>query len=857
MFRNGYCFLVAVFMVLLFVITPAYSYDMPKGVLPPFPFMSNAGQFDNEVAFSTNTSAGTVFITAGGEIVYAMPPSDGSAIGWVLREKPIIADSEQFSALPRGTNKLPIGITRINGKGTHGTHQGGAYSRIEFGDIAPGISFLLEARNRNIEKILRIEPHADVSGASFRLEGALSLVIDEGGQLVAETGMGSFCFTTPVAWQGIGENRTEVAVQYVVDGNEYGFQLGSYDSSLPVMIDPLLGSTYLGETDYSSVGKTRVLLVRAADGSIYTAYNHVSKATTYPSTTGGYLPAMAADTVYPGTSLELDNYLDIVIARFDANFTTLLSATFFGGWGAEIIHDMTFDGSGNLVFTGETMSSNFPTTAGVSEPSPVNSSSWYMGFDASFVAVLSADLSTLRASTLVTNKSLQARCVAVGPNGDIYVGGTTNSIDLPTTNYAYQTSIAHGDGYTDGFLARFDFDLTSLKALTYLGGDIYDTIESVQVNSAGVYVAGGTYSTGLYGTFPTTTGALQEGNSTISEGGVFVSRLSADLSQLQASTFVDGAGSDVLHNMRLDSQGKVWIVGRTDSAWHSTANAYQSVNAGGYGDMVVARLNADLSIMEASTLLGNYEYNDGWDVAVYGDYVYIIGNTNGGYFTLDVLDENQWQPNNASRDSFIVCFDRNLTTMLGNTYLGGTSYSHTMTSLHVDVDGVFAAGYTNTGLSGDAGLGFPTTSSAWRQTSSITSDYSSEAVAMHFDLTLGAGGTVAIPTSVVLTATDTELYTGDVLSLDASLAGSFPAGSDLYVALMLGDQLLFFPSLTPTPEPFRSGATAGGSWSVIDLTITSDISTALRNSSIIFYAVLADENFALLSEVVSKSIAFR
>jgi hypothetical protein len=62
---------------------------------------------------------------------------------------------------------------------------------------------------------------------------------------VARTGLGSVTFTSPVAYQERDVVRHPVRVAYRLRGREYGFTVASYDSALPLVIDPLLQSTYL------------------------------------------------------------------------------------------------------------------------------------------------------------------------------------------------------------------------------------------------------------------------------------------------------------------------------------------------------------------------------------------------------------------------------------------------------------------------------------------------------------------------------------------------------------------------------------------------------------------------------------
>src|SRR5712691_10612427 len=56
--------------------------------------------------------------------------------------------------------------------------------------------------------------------------------------------------------------------------------------------------------------------------------------------------------------------LALAARALQAGSGALAYSTYLGGDGADIIHAMAIDGSNNIYLTGETLSSNFPVTAG-------------------------------------------------------------------------------------------------------------------------------------------------------------------------------------------------------------------------------------------------------------------------------------------------------------------------------------------------------------------------------------------------------------------------------------------------------------------------------------------------------------
>ena len=104
--------------------------------------------------------------------------------------------------------------------------------------------------------------------------------------------------------------------------------------------------------------------------------------------------------------------------------------------------------------------------------------------------------------------------LAVDSAGSVYVAGDTYSIDFPTKNPYQGAPPAKGPeaapstsgDWPSAFVTKFSPDGSSLVYSTYLGGNGYDYIYAIAVDSSGnAYVTGQTNSPN----FPVTTGAYQ------------------------------------------------------------------------------------------------------------------------------------------------------------------------------------------------------------------------------------------------------------------------------------------------------------------------------------------------------------
>ncbi|MGA2722286.1 MAG: SBBP repeat-containing protein [Bryobacteraceae bacterium] len=154
--------------------------------------------------------------------------------------------------------------------------------------------------------------------------------------------------------------------------------------------------------------------------------------------------------------------------------------------------------------------------------------------------------------------------LAVDSAGSVYVAGDTYSIDFPTKNPYESAPPAKVTGVLPGqwpsaFVTKFSPDGSSLVYSTYLGGNNYDYIYAIAVDSSGsAYVTGQTNST----TFPVTSGAYQTVYA--SNISAFVTKLNSTGTGLVYSTFLGGANNAYATAIAVDGAGRAYIAGNED-----------------------------------------------------------------------------------------------------------------------------------------------------------------------------------------------------------------------------------------------------------------------------------------------------
>src|SRR5262249_19892001 len=126
----------------------------------------------------------------------------------------------------------------------------------------------------------------------------------------------------PVLYQEINGIRQSVSGQYILASNgQVGFQVGAYDTSQPLVIDPtysLVYSTYLGGSGAS--GGFGI----AVDGSGNAYVTGFTRGNSFPTTNGAYQTKNAGKSA---------GGYDAFVTKFNATGSALVYSTYLGGSG--------------------------------------------------------------------------------------------------------------------------------------------------------------------------------------------------------------------------------------------------------------------------------------------------------------------------------------------------------------------------------------------------------------------------------------------------------------------------------------------------------------------------------------------
>lgn len=652
------------------------------------PFVVNEGQIDSRAAFYARTSSGTLFVTRDGSVVTFLPGSaDGKVLPWALAE-----DFIGGCAVPVGGSPAETRVSHFVGSDPSRWQTGlQTHHTVELGEVWKGVSLSLAARGNEVERLFTLAPGASPAPIRVRVGGADFLHADASGALVVGTGSGrKVIFSPPIAFQLRNGKQMPVGVSYRTAGLEYGFQLGAHDPDLPVVIDPILQSTYVPHdrpADAMAINASGEIVVTGATSS-----------TTFPNTTGGGQPTFGG-----GPS-------DAYIARFNSSLTSLIQATYFGGTGEEfsraiLIHPV----SGDVFIGGDTLGGTLPMVTGGFQTS---SGGGVDGFVARFNSTLTVLFQSTYLGGIAGDRVLGL--TANPSNGDVYAAGYTESNNFPNVAGGFQTVLS---GAGDAFVARLNSTVTANLQSTYFGGTGGDFGTGVagayfggvafHPGTSEVIIAGITFSLDL----PQTSGGAQSAPGGNNDG--FVARLNAALTAAFQASYYGGTALDRIRSVVVHpTTGEIVVVGDTSSSdLPNTAGNAQPAYASN-GDAMVARFNSLLTSVQG-TYLGGAIQEQGLAVAIHptNGQIYVAGQTNSSDFPGTAGGAQPTSPH-PDFNGFASRLNSSLTTLLQSTYVGGNGIGNdAMQAIRINPvtgDAVVAGFSSSTAFPNVAGGAFPT-----------------------------------------------------------------------------------------------------------------------------------------------------
>jgi hypothetical protein len=559
---------------------------------------------------------------------------------------------------------------------------------VRYVNLYPGVDLELSGEHGRLAPRLTALTGADLSAVRLRVEGSDAVAVD-GGTLRLSTAAGE------VVWPLLNANGIEVgnaqaepsgvqvfdvAAPFVPANSQqpangdnqrfpsdnpadllYGTFLGgnSHDYGHGIAVDRM-GNAYVtgstespnfpttpGAFDPTSEGYADAFVVKlnpAGSGLAYATFlGGISWDSIYAIDVDGagsaYVTGLTQSSNFPATPDAFDTShnggtYDTFVAKLNPAGSELAYATFLGGSGLDYGYGIAVDEAGSAYVTGETRSSNFPTTSGAFDTSFGGGDCGpYLCGDAFVVKLNSTGSSLIYATFLGGSGNDNGSGIVVDGTGCAYATGSTDSPNFPTTSGAFDTSY---NGRGDAFIIKLTPAGNGLTYATFLGSNQSDSSFGIAIDGMGsAHVTGSTKSS----SFPTTPGAFDTSHAggTCTGSGepcpdAFVVKLTAAGSGLAYSTFLGGRFEDEGRAIALDGTGNAYVTGYTESNdFPTTPDAFD--RSYDYHPIFVAKLNMAGTWLLYSTFLGGHFEDDANDIALDGmDSAFLTGHTTSSDF---------------------------------------------------------------------------------------------------------------------------------------------------------------------------------------------------------------------------------
>jgi len=233
----------------------------------PLAFIRNNGQLDERIKFYGRGSGHALYFSNDGITLVlvrnASVTSPDESVVESIRLKPIASQEQPVLIAER---QLPGYINFFRGRDKNDWQSRvPTFAAVRYQQLYPGIDLRFHGDNDKLEYDFIVSPGASPGDIVMAYDGIENLAINTAGELIVSLGAGELVQQAPYIYQEIDGHRKQVAGAFKLipnipgqDGKRwaYGFELAAYDSSRPLIIDPILSySTYLGGSNHDQANE--------------------------------------------------------------------------------------------------------------------------------------------------------------------------------------------------------------------------------------------------------------------------------------------------------------------------------------------------------------------------------------------------------------------------------------------------------------------------------------------------------------------------------------------------------------------------------------------------------------------------
>jgi hypothetical protein len=661
----------------------------------PLAFEPNRGQAASGVDYITTTQgqpwqlrADSVTINVSGT-PGLLPHSGKTASQNVIQialfnaDKKATATSE--NKLPGYTNYLfgsnPANwITRVD-----------RYGKVRYQNIYPGIDLVFHGNENRLEQDFVLRPGAEPQRIRFRFRGVQHAELSDDGNLVLRAGDATFQMQKPRAYQQVRNERVEVPVQYALNNGSASFRLGPYDKRLELTIDPVLVySTFLGGT---SAGSGNAVTAMAVDSSgLY--LTGTTNASNFPVTSGVIEPTLKCCS---GT----------FVTKLDPTGQSLIFSTYIQGFADA--PSVAVDSSGDIYLAG--LAAGFQVLGGgvaANLPIPAGSQPYQLhdkGYGNVAILKINGTGTSVLAGTYLGGSNFDLfDGFAIDSTGNVYVTGTTNSNDFPTTSGVLQSAL--GSSGFSGFISKLNPTLTALVFSTYFG-NTSNIVQGAHGQSSGLLAldsSGDVFVAGeAAGVFPVTPGAFQ--SACTATDCPYFAELKSDGSMFLSATFLDN-NSDTVSGVAVAGSGNIYVAGLTNSPTFPVLNPVQpctSLGPEAFGDFLSEFSSAGSQVFSTCLGLRQLRATPVLTLDASGN-AYVSDATQAGLPLQNPIDSNA--PAANGQRPYVSEISASTHALLFSSYVAGAGSFDTIKAIAVDSTGnLYLAGQS--GITANGSSQFP------------------------------------------------------------------------------------------------------------------------------------------------------
>ncbi len=650
--------------------------------------------FNTPLYFEANKDQ-TAFLSVGNDYQFLVSASGAQITLHDSLAAPATAQMRFAGANPgakvQGEGELPGKINFFIGNDSSQWQTGlPTFARVQITEIYPGINLVFHGNQQQLEYDFALAPDADPNAIRIHFDGVDKISLTPQGDLILKIGRGEVRQPKPEIYQTVADARQIIGGGYkILDSQTVAFEIGDYNHSLPLVIDPVLVySAYFA----SSKATTGWAIARDTNDCTYIAGQTVAK---------GFFTPNAVQTNFAGGKFTGDAF----VAKFDNTGTNLIYLTYLGGTNDEAAYALAVDGNSDVFITGYTDSTNFPVVNPLPDHAQISGkrdpNAGRFPADA-FVTELSPDGSSLVYSTYLGGNSTDIGYgIALDSLGDAYVTGLTYSTNFPVTATALLDHLACTNDFynsANAFVAEVAPGGGALVYSTYLGGTNYDAGRAIAVDgSDNVLVAGFTSSTN----FPTwhipaglpiyLNGVTNKKGNNDNSFDAFVTKFPPLTSLIPVSsqtnfysTYLGGTNSETAYGIAVDAAGHAYVTGFTASTNFPTTNnnppgLFSFMVTNGTANRVatnvfLTELDTTNGAVLHSVVFGGRGVDIGYGVAVdaAGDAFVVGGSTSTNFPTMNTSGPlSATNSYKQGYDVFVTGFSNDWSRMYYSVFVGG------------------------------------------------------------------------------------------------------------------------------------------------------------------------------------------